>query len=168
LSKVGKDNTKNQLIFNELEAFLSLTIPTKDEYLSRFNQLVYLSNKTRNKALIKYILVLISEDQISGLDIDYSSLTIEHLIPESDIFDESDENVIGSIGNLILINSKTNSDELKNKNSKEKYEILIKLNYPLERNFVDSDNWNKDFIEHRCLKIADFIYNRIKLKKENI
>ncbi|ESS57855.1 hypothetical protein EDP2_1683 [Enterobacter cloacae S611] len=152
-----------QSILNSLFKSLDSKLPSFDEFYVNFAELNYLSNKTRNKSIIKYILSKQLGDAISCLNIDHHLLTIEHYIPESNIKSGVSGDIIGSIGNLLLIDEVTNNNVLKNSPIQEKYSILNKSGYPLNQTYIMTPLWGEQEIKQRTEMIAKQLYNTIKL-----
>ncbi|MXG72569.1 DUF262 domain-containing protein [Escherichia coli] len=152
-----------QSILNSLFKSLELKLPSFDEFYVNFAELNYLSNKTRNKHIIKYILSKQLGDAISCLNINHHLLTIEHYIPESNIKTGVSGDIIGSIGNLLLIDEITNNNILKNSVIGEKYSILNKSGYPLNQTYIMSPLWGEQEIKQRTEMIAKQLYNSTSL-----
>ncbi len=137
-----------QVVFNELKKSLKKKMPSFNEFEVGFESLVYINKNTRNKNLIKYILARFMLGKSTGVSIDINSMTLEHILPQSSSNSVYDKN-IGSMGNIILVDSKTNSEELKNFSFIDKKEILLSKNYPLENFIEDSDEWDLGTIDKR-------------------
>ncbi|AMJ70678.1 hypothetical protein AW879_12465 [Enterobacter cloacae] len=152
-----------QSILNSLFKSLDSKLPSFDEFYVNFAELNYLSNKTRNKNIIKYILSKQLGDAISCLNINHHLLTIEHYIPESNIKSGVPGDIIGSIGNLLLIDEVTNNNILKNSVIAEKYSILNKSGYPLTQTYIMSPLWGEQEIKQRTEMIAKQLYNGTRL-----
>lgn len=146
---------------NELKKFLREKFPEKNEFIVKFKELEYLSNRTKNKAAIRYGLAMLIPQNGNALPVDFESLTIEHLIPQSAIKNGVSDKIVGSIGNLILIDGKTNSEDLRDKSPSEKINILRQKGFPLSENFISSDNWNESLVAQRTEHIASKIYQSI-------
>ena len=163
LSK-AETNDDIQKTLNSLTKSLHNKLPSYDEFEVKFVGLCYLSNKTKSKSLIKYILSKLLGSESACLDIKHDTLTIEHLIPEAEIKNGTKCDLVGNIGNLILIDSKTNESKLGNKNIKEKMEILRENNYPMKTAFIDIDSeWNSESVLERSKKMSNSIYYSVKL-----
>ncbi|MBD2782860.1 DUF262 domain-containing protein [Xenorhabdus szentirmaii] len=147
-----------QSILNSLFKSLESKLPSFDEFYVNFSELNYLSNKTRNKNIIKYILSKQLGDAISCLNINHHLLTIEHYIPESNIKSGVSGEIIGSIGNLLLIDEVTNNNVLKNSAIEEKYNILNKSGYPLNKTYIMNPLWGEQEIKQRTEMIAKQLY----------
>jgi len=158
-------NTMNpdeiQKILASLSRKLQEKLPSYEEFEVKFLELNYLSNRTRNKSTIKYALRRLVGNNSNGLDINHENLTIEHLIPEAKIKNGFDIDTIGSVGNLILTDSSTNSNELKDKEISEKISLLTTRGYPLATFFLNDPLWDEYKIIERTKKIADALYHKV-------
>ncbi|MHA3353169.1 DUF262 domain-containing protein [Yersinia enterocolitica] len=152
-----------QSVLNSLFRSLSKKLPSYEEFRVNFIELNYISNKTRSKNIIKYALSKQLGDAINCLNIDHDFLTLEHYISESELKKGEKESVVGSIGNLLLIDDKTNSSILNNLDVKGKYKILTELIYPLEKTFITEADWDEVKVKERTAKIAHVLYNSVSL-----
>ena len=82
------------------------------------------------------------EEKNPALNLDYESLTIEHLVSQSTLKDKNvgKEQIVGGIGNLILVSTSINSNELANKPVEEKMNILRNKQYPFALYTTKIDN----------------------------
>lgn len=94
---------------------------------------------------------------INGLPIDYTSASIEHVLAQS----KGDEEIVGSIGNLILVDKITNSEELKNFDFMKKIEILKEKNYPLDEHLLKATQWTENEIKDRAKSMSHKAYYEI-------
>lgn len=152
-----------QSILNSLFTSLESKLPSFEEFYVNFAELNYLSNKTRNKSIIKYVLSKQLGEAISGLNINHHLLTIEHYIPESSLKSGGVANIVGGIGNLLLIDEATNNNTLKNSPAEVKYKILKDNNYPLTQACINSSSWNEHEVKNRTEVMARQLYNMVKL-----
>lgn len=159
----AKSHDQIQSIFKSLFNSLESKLPSFEEFYVNFAELNYLSNKTRNKGVIKYILSKQLGEAISGLNINHHLLTIEHYIPESSLKNGVSADIIGSIGNLILVDEVTNNNVLKNSAIEEKYKILNKSGYPLTQTYINNSSWGEQEVKERTEFIAKQLYEMISL-----
>jgi hypothetical protein len=149
LSNTDSQN-KIQSINNELIRKLKEQIPSFNEFEVKFMDLSY----TKNKKIIQYILEKFIGRNINGLPIDYASASIEHLLPQS----KGDELIVGSIGNLILIDKTTNAVELKDFDFIRKIQILKDKKYPLDNHLLNASQWTESEINERGRSMAHKAY----------
>ncbi|MBD2681202.1 MULTISPECIES: HNH endonuclease family protein [Nostoc] len=128
-----------------------------DEFEVDFMDLIYTKNKQRDKRVIQYILEKFIGQNINGLPIDYNSASIEHLLAQS----KGSEEIVGSIGNLILVDKRTNSEELKDYDFLKKIEILKGKNYPLDDHLLNATQWTEKEIKERGKAMSHKAYNEI-------
>lgn len=149
-----------QKVLNELNTFHKSRLPDENEFVVKFNELCYLSNKTKHKIAIRYALSKLIPSNGNALPVDYNNLTIEHLIPQTSIKDGMSEDLVGQIGNLVLVDKDTNSVVLGAKLPDDKLGILNKMRFPLESNFIDSNKqWTAEQVDKRTRKIAKHLYH---------
>lgn len=158
-------NDEIQIVLKDLTAFLVSKLPEKDEFVVKFSDLEYSSQKTKLKAIVKYTLSQLLPSDNAALPIDYNRLTIEHILSESAL--KSDDGLdVQSIGNLILLDQKTNSEELADKKPLDKFQILNQKQYPFTGTFIDIDSpdWGNNEISKRTQEMASYIYDKMVKK----
>ncbi|MDZ8067218.1 MAG: DUF262 domain-containing HNH endonuclease family protein [Nostoc sp. DedQUE08] len=148
---------KIQSINTNLIRKLKEKLPSLDEFEVNFMDLIYTKNKQRDKKVIQYILEKFIGQNINGLPIDYNSASIEHLLAES----KGEEEIVGRIGNLILVDKTTNSEELKNYDFLKKIEILKDKKYPLDNYLLKANQWTEEEIKERGKAMSHKAYNEI-------
>ena len=148
-------------LFNVIDEFikkLKSKIPSLEEFKINFKEFFYTDIFTKHKNLIKYILqkydCYIRRNDL----IDYSKMTIEHLIPQSS---SDKDNIFGLVGNLILVGADTNSESLRNKTYPEKKKILQAENYPLDTILKSSNELTEEIILKRTDHMAEVAYKSI-------
>ena len=160
------DNDSFQKFYNNLHKHLSEKMPKFEEFDVKFKQLIYLSDQHRNRNTIKYVFTLLMEEKNLALNLDYESLTIEHLVSQSTLKDKNvgKEQIVGGIGNLILVSTSINSNELANKPVEEKMNILRNKQYPFVQNMLKQDFAGTDQeIENRLGELSKKVYEITKI-----
>ncbi len=153
-------NDEVQRVFNELDLFLESKFPPKDEFIVKFLDLEYLTNRTKHKPAIVHSLKMLLDGWENGLIVDFENLTIEHLIPQSSV--GVDDSLIGSVGNLVLVDEKTNSEDLRDLDPKAKLEILRDRGFPLEQFFLTNTEFTESEINKRSGLIAEKVYSILR------
>ena len=125
----------------------------KDEFDVGFNQIVYTKGNSSQKTLVQYILRKVAAHEMQPFIGETDDLTIEHLLPQSSAKKGSNNLDIGRIGNLILIDSKTN-DLLANKSFKEKKKILLSKGYKIPDILNDANDITPDVIHENTKRIS--------------
>jgi len=164
--KLVVDNDSFQKFYNNLHTHLSEKMPKFDEFDVKFKQLIYLSDQTRNRNIIKYVFTLLMEENNPALNLDYESLTIEHLVSQSTLKDTNTgkEQIVGGIGNLILVSTTINSNDLANKSIEDKMGILRSKQYPFLQNLLEYNFKGTDQeIENRLDKLSKKVYEITKI-----
>lgn len=157
-----------KILFSKFMYELDTYIVGKDyKYMFENNQSFKYSNKDkglkRNSRLVKYILELVCDKGQNDTKLDYSSLTVEHLVP-----DDGDSNN-ASIWNLTLTSEDINAEMLKDNSITKKINLLkenssIRVNLELDR-YIENDifNFNK-----RKQDIINIIFDEIFVFDKNI
>jgi len=110
--------------------------------------------------LVRYILLKIfSYEGMSAIG-ESSDLTIEHLHPQAKIDGEFTAGIVGQVGNLVLVDPKTN-EELGTKPYKEKMKILIDNGYKLPDEFLEVDALSPELISNNTLRISELARTKV-------
>lgn len=153
-----------QSILKSLSNLLKEHLPSYDEFRIKFSNFIYLSDKTRNKKIIKLSLYKVLGGNINGLDLNYEALTLEHLIPQSQIkSNATSEDIVGSIGNILLLNQKINSEVLKDLTPTKKIKKLKELKYPLYPALINETEWTISEIQKRTNAMAHKLYYSVQI-----
>ena len=148
------------LIIKELKQKLRERIPSLEEVKALFPQIVFTDAITKQKRLVKYILSEFRKSQSPGISIDYDAMTIEHLVPQSEIgVGDFYETVVGQLGNLILVSEELNN-QLANRTFVEKKKILQKKGL-LPAHLVQASTWTAKDINNRTTAMAEHAYKSI-------
>lgn len=160
LSEAKNTSTANSIIEEMIEGLKS-RLPSFEEFYINLKGFNYHSKATKDKAVIRYCLSKCLGSVANGCAIDFSGMSIEHILSESNRYKGITEDIYGNIGNLILVDTKTNSDELKDLPFEEKIKILKSKSYPLDNILLTSQSWGSEEISNRCKFIAKKIYPKI-------
>jgi uncharacterized protein with ParB-like and HNH nuclease domain len=156
-----KNSDEANIVIKELFNTLTNKLPHYDEFEVKFLELIFLKSRSKDRNVIRYCLNRLIPNTSSCFDIRNDALTIEHLIPQSS--NNIPSELIGSIGNLILVDESTNAEKLRDKELNQKLEYLKSSNYPLAENFISDDfDGTKEAIEKRTKVIAKYLFNNSK------
>jgi hypothetical protein len=148
-------------IINELKAKLRERVPGLDEVKALFPSLVYTDTQTKQRSLVKYTLSGFQAHSLASVTIDFDGMTIEHLAPQSLIGTAGfSEEVIGQLGNLILVPSNLNT-KLANKPFKEKRKILQNAGVALPPEFEKLSDLTSAAIQGRTSSLAELAYQQV-------
>jgi len=125
-----------------------------------FEQVIYTNKHSSQKALVQYILRKLAMFESQPFIGETDDLTIEHLLPQSSSRADEDHQVIGQIGNLMLVDQKTN-EMLSTNNFKEKKFILESRGYKLPELFDDVDELDEEVIRRNTQRISELARNEI-------
>jgi len=160
LSEAKDTQSKNDII-NELKVKLKDKIPSISEFNVNFQQIIFTKSATKQKKLVQYILSELHRESQTGIPIDYSQMTIEHIYPENpEGIPKLDNSVIGQLGNLILIDQALN-DQLANKPFQEKMQILTDNGIHLDNALKDATEWGEEQITQRTMELANNAYDKV-------
>jgi len=153
----SKDN--KQLAIKELSGKLEERVPEYQEFIIGFSDILYSNLYTRQRQLVRYIMMKVDVHLRGETAIDYSQFSIEHIYSQSG--SKLAEEVKASIGNLIFVPTKLNSEKLKDNEFKRKKELLKKNKVPIDSAIQDTERWGKKHIEKRLHLIANMAYSEI-------
>ena len=142
------------------EKFLE-RIPDETEFMLPFARLIYRASYTRNRNLVRYVLTKIARHYGMPIEVDSASLTVEHILPQSQGVETDDEFDVGAIGNLIFIGAKLNG-KIDTKPFKEKMPQFTRANLVYADEFLlDQKTWNEKKIADRGIELAKVGYRKI-------
>lgn len=157
----AKDSQKKNDVLNEFRVKLRDRIPSQNEFNVNFEQIIFTKSNSKQKRLVQYILMEIHRIEKTGIPIDYSQMTIEHIYPENPKSGKSlPASITGQLGNLILIDQGLN-DELANKSFEEKKKILIIKGINLGETLKNSEQWNEETIRQRTAELSNIAFERV-------
>ena len=150
----AKDSQEAADIIKEIKGKLSERVPSESEFIALFPELLYTNTLSKQRALVKYVLVKIAKHDQVALAGDWDDLTIEHVIPQTKIDDGTyEEEIIGQLGNLLLVPSDLN-EKLKDKPFSEKKKVLLAANYPLPDEMAQTADWTPELVQERTESLA--------------
>lgn len=144
----------------ELRGKLQERYPLPSQFDVGFEQIGYTDENPSQKTLVQYILkkVAIFEQQPSIGETD--DLTIEHLLPQAKRADGFSDEVIGQVGNLILVDAATNT-LLASKSFAEKKQILTKKGYKLPEILLSAKELDPNVIIQNTRRISGVAYSEV-------
>lgn len=146
-------------VIKDLKQKLRERIPSLDEVKALFPEVIYTDNVTRQRKLVKYILVGLDQTTSSPVVVDYDQMTIEHLASQNLIGQgEFNEILVGQLGNLLLVSDDLNA-KLKNKPFKDKKKILLDSGFKLPDEVKASATWGITEIRQRTQVLAERAYH---------
>jgi uncharacterized protein with ParB-like and HNH nuclease domain len=158
----AKDDTEKLAVIRELKQKMKEKLQTYEEFLASFKTIKFLNDYTKQKRIIQYSLSKIDRHLNSGGNaIDYDKMTIEHIFPQnSKVAIIEDKDSVGKLGNLILVDEKTNG-RLANKDFSDKKVELLKTSVYLDDYLKSESIWNSTQINKRTETLADIAYNKV-------
>jgi hypothetical protein len=156
----ASDNNKASRAINDLTKKLRERALPEDEFDVGFSQIIYTKSHASQKSLAQYILKKVAMHEKQPYIGETDDLTIEHLRPQSNLSWGDREEVVGQIGNLILVDSETNG-LLANNEFKHKKEILLERGYKLPDVLINADDLTEDVISSNTQRISELARNHI-------
>lgn len=135
-------------------------VPAYDEFKIGFSSLVFTNTNSKQKNLIRYILRRFSVYHQHKTLRDYDDQTIEHIHPQSATDSQWTEEIVGSVGNLILLDEEANV-RLGSKNFAEKIKYLKENGYSLSGVLATSNDWSPDGVRQQTEDMSDIAYRKI-------
>lgn len=124
------------------------------EFDAAFEQIVYTKAHSAQKTLVQYILKKVAMYEGQPFIGETDDLTIEHLISQSSGKNGRTEAVIGQLGNLVLVDAKTN-EMLSTNDYKEKKSILLSRGYKLPDLLMSIDSLTDEVIAANTARISE-------------
>lgn len=142
------------IIIAEMRDKLRERVPSEAEFVALFPELIYTNKVSKQRSLVKYVLVEFAKHNKTAFPADYADLTIEHIAPQSAINDsEWSHETVGQLGNLLLVTSEING-KLKDKDFNTKKKLLKDAGYPLPQELADAKVWTPKEIDARTASLA--------------
>ncbi len=157
----ASSNSKKREVLSELKNKLRDKKPNFDEFEANWKEVHYSRQFSKQKKLVKYILSRFDSYYNQAATIDYSAMTIEHLLSESKSRTDQQEKVVAQLGNLILVTEKVNNEKLAAKSFKEKKQILIDSKVSVDPTIENADDWKAKQIKQRTNSMAKIAYDTL-------
>ena len=156
----SNDSNEAGVAISELVSKLRDREVAQSEFDAGFGQIIHTKEHSSQKSLVQYILkkIAIYEKQPHIGETD--DLTLEHLLPQAKAKNGEIKEVIGQIGNLILVDTKTN-EMLSTKDFKQKKIILQNQGYKLPKILEDADQLTAEIIAENTQRIANLSREKI-------
>lgn len=144
------DANARAAIISTFAAGLKKKLPTQAEFEPFFAGLRCSNRYPDSAPVVKYALRRMLEVEGFPLPVDLSSVTVEHLWPQSkpNAALGMTDDLIASPGNLILVSKELNG-RLADKSFSQKKRILREANYPLDPTLARSRSWTPECVEAR-------------------
>jgi uncharacterized protein with ParB-like and HNH nuclease domain len=168
-SKAARDlrdaTTKGQSkgIVNQIMQFYKDREPNLDTFKTKFKELQYTNEYTKDKKLIQYIFSSIEKHLLNSNELTVNNISLEHIDAQS-----NRNGNYGGMGNLIPLDKFLN-EKGDNKNLSAKMEIYKKSHLRLVKQFLvkyrKAEIWTEDYQNKWCDYLVDICFNQVwKLK----
>lgn len=155
------DLASSRQVLNELKADIKQKLPVIETVREGFKSLVYTNDETKHKRLIQYIFRKWEIYLGQTNELEPSQITLEHIVPQSDI---KLSHCVGSIGNLLplggAINNLADAKDFKTKINLYKQSKLLIVSDFVTKNGSKMD-WTETDIINRSTEIADLAYKEV-------
>ena len=154
------DNNKAIAIIDELIENFKNKTPDYEMFEDGFKKLKYVSSYTKDKKLIQYIFSGIENFNHPTNEFVAYNMTLEHILSQS----HSDEEYIGTIGNLLPLSGILN-EEAKNSEFPKKIDIYKRSQYDLTKTFAKMNEGKEDWIDKDIYdltkRLAEYSYHNV-------
>ena len=134
--------------------------PSFDEFSVAFKEINYTNSNSKQKALVQYILREFSVYHKYKTPVDFEDLTIEHIHPQSKTTAKWTNEIIGSLGNLIYVDSKIN-EQMSSKPFSDKKQILKNERYSIPEFLKNRKTWTPSAVISHTENMAETAYHEI-------
>lgn len=160
LTNAGADQQKRADALDEIRQKLIDRAPDRDQFILAFAERFFFTNDyTRDSKLVRYVLGCFLRDAspTTGQD----NLTIEHVMSQEEMGGGQPLEVVGSIGNLLLVSEAVNS-KMDNKDFAAKRKVLAKDGRPYDiGGILDQQQWTDLEIQARTVMLAERAYDQV-------
>ncbi len=160
LANAADDQNKRANTIKEICGKLVQRAPDREQFVTTFEDRFFFTNdNTRDSKLVRYVLATILRALHPGTSQDY--LTIEHIMPQSALKTGTPPQVVGSIGNLLLVNDDING-KLGSKEFAAKKAVLAGDGKMFDiGGILNQSKWEEAEIRARTTMLAELAYDKI-------
>lgn len=155
------DVTQARLVLANLTADLRTKVPAKNIFEQKFIKLWFTNGKTKDKKLIQYIFRTIEKSKRSTSELTTDMITLEHILPQSDI---TASNYVGFIGNLLPLDGRINhiADTAVFQQKLQHFQASeLKMVEEFIHENQTTNNWTENKINLRSKSLSDFSYDHV-------
>ncbi len=156
LRKAANENEKRRVAKQLCDRFKHMQ-PPQAEFVLGFNEIYYSREFQSQRPLVRYILEQFHRHLNAADPVNYTAMTIEHLMSEDA---NAPEELKACLGNLLFVSEEVNQ-KLKNKKFKDKKKILKDAGVRFDPILAKAVEWKKETIQRRLAYMADLAYNKI-------
>ena len=157
----AKTPDERVIALDDIRGKLVARCPDRSIFLTAFvNRFVFTSDSSRESKLVRYVLAEILK-QVNPTT-NREDLTIEHILSQDRLGSGAADEVVGSIGNLVLVSEELNN-RLGNKDFKAKKRILAAataIPYDLG-GLLDQSSWGQSEIKARAQLLGEMAYDNV-------
>jgi uncharacterized protein with ParB-like and HNH nuclease domain len=162
---IATDRHGKHNVIDELITKLTAKIPSFEAFDASFDsKLFYLSNQTKQKKLVQYVLNKI-EFKKQNQNVDLINMSIEHIYPEkpkASVWSSINPVFIKNIGNLVLLDAGLNSNVGNLDYNKKKAEVLASSSLISTKEvFTANNTWDELTIKNRRTNLISVLYKDV-------
>jgi Protein of unknown function DUF262/Protein of unknown function (DUF1524) len=146
------ETVRRQKAVVELITKLKLKLPTKEQYLEKFNSLKYSDKFSTQKREIQYVVTKLFSWMFPAVAINTAEMSIEHIEPQSST--KMPEALLASIGNLWFLKTEFNNT-LGNSDATFKLAKYKESQLPCDNTLAIAQDWTTEKVELRTKELAD-------------
>lgn len=156
----AKDKNARAQVLKNFKAKMRERVPGYQEFEANFKEIEFLSDNTKQRSLVQYLLRRLDSDCRSGSPVDYSRMTIEHIAPENSRPGSVSPEGIGRIGNLILLPEEVNH-RIGNADFATKLAAYRSCGAAFDSVLGSATVWTDAEIEARTIVLAQRAYEQV-------
>ena len=158
----ASSSQEHQAVLRDIGNTLRRRKPERQDFVDAFTTRFRLTDSyARDKRLVTYVLQRIHSHERPHPPIDFSRCTIEHLEPQSALGPSAPLEVIGSIGNLLLLDD-TLHGKLRDKSFAAKKRILASQRHSYSMDdILSKSSWTAAEVEERAAWLAGVAYDHV-------
>ncbi len=160
LADAADKNARAQVLKAFIEK-LKARVPSSEEFAANLGELVFLSDNTRDKPVVRYLLEKLDGHYRTGAAPDYVQMNIEHIAPENPRSGKGlPTEVVGSIGNLLLLPEDLNA-KMGNKGFPTKKAAYVADSVPMDPVLAEAKSWSEKKVAARSEELAEVLHSKI-------
>ncbi|RXV62168.1 DUF262 domain-containing protein [Roseovarius sp. A46] len=134
--------------------------PSESEFVVGFKEIYYTKSASKLRPLVHYILSRIARYNSLAFTEDYDDLTIEHIYPQSHVSSTWPEEIVGQLGNLVLLSQGQNA-EVGVEDFERKQQCFNKWSTTIPSDVLTAEEWTPEVVNQRSERMALQAYREI-------
>jgi hypothetical protein len=147
---LARDKNAKAQVLKDFKGKMRERIPSYQEFEANFGEIEFISDNTKQKSLVQYLVRRFDEHLRQGAPANYEIMGIEHIAPENPAPGVTSPTSIGKLGNLLLLPDELNA-RLGNTDFKSKLAAYKKAGVPLDPILEHAQRWGDEEIARRTI-----------------